>query len=208
MKKICSLIVLIGIILTLSSCDRMYVYSLDVKSLDENLSYVIDDEMYNSYQYYLNKLNWGFKREYSEMDFFSDDNDFTLHSLMYQFELLSQIDNTYNMSLKLLNNNKYVVDFLRVAIVIDDSLKVYKFYDKNEVIYHKENDPDTILHFNSETEIFNDLTVDLLENESKTIKIFAWVEEAELYDARGNRYTGYRDHSYDADTIMLSLEIE
>ena len=124
MKKICSLIVLIGIILTLSSCDRMYVYSLDVKSLDENLSYVIDDEMYNSYQYYLNKLIWGFKREYSEMDFFSDDNDFTLHSLMYQFELLSQIDNTYNMSLKLLNNNKYVVDFLRVAIVMDDSLKV------------------------------------------------------------------------------------
>ena len=131
MKKICSLIVLIGIILTLSSCDRMYVYSLDVKSLDENLSYVIDDEMYNSYQYYLNKLNWGFTREYSEMDFFSDDNDFTLHSLMYQFELLSQIDNTYNMSLKLLNNNKYgkdCKDNLIKCVSIPDA-ENFKFMD-------------------------------------------------------------------------------
>ena len=155
----------------------------------------------------LDCFNNGEKEYHSIINLFSAERK-PLGLTKQKFELLSQKDNTYNMSLKLLNNNKYVVDFLRVAIVIDDSLKVYKFYDKNEVIYHKENDPDTILHFNSETEIFNDLTVDLLENESKTIKIFAWVEEAELYDARGNRYTGYRDHSYDADTIMLSLEIE
>jgi hypothetical protein len=205
MKKIYSLIILIGIMLTLSSCDIEYVYSLDVKSLDENLNYIIDDEMYESYQYYYRTMNFQFKTNYSDIDFLG--NDIGL-SMPYQFELLSKVDDTYSMSLKLLNNKQYVVDFLRIAVIIDDTVKVYKYYDENEVIFHKENDPETILHFNSETEIFNDFTIDLLENEPKTIKILVWIEEAELYDARGNRYKGWQDHSYYATPVELSLEIE
>lgn len=205
MKKIWSLIILIGIMLTLSSCDKRYVYSLDVKSLDENLNYIIDDEMYESYQYYCDFMNFNCKTNYSDIDFLG--NDIGL-SIPYQFELLSKVDGTYSMSLELLNNKQYVVDFLRIAVIIDDTVKVYKYYDENEVIFHKENDPETILHFNSETEIFNDFTIDLLENEPKTIKILVWIEEAELYDARGNRHKGWQDHSYDATPVELSLEIE
>ena len=205
MKKIYSLIIFIGIMLTLSSCDKMYVYSLDVKSLDENLNYIIDDDMYESYQYYCDFMNFNCKTNYSDIDFLGYD---TALSMPYQFELLSKVDGTYSMSLKLLNNKQYVVDFLRIAVIIDDTVKVYKYYDENEVIFHKENDPETILHFNSETEIFNDFTIDLLENEPKTIKILVWIEEAELYDASGNRHKGWQDHSYDATPVELSLEIE
>lgn len=127
---------------------------------------------------------------------------------MHKFEITSLVDDTCNLSLKLVDANKYVIDFLRVAIIIDGELRVYKYYDKNEEIYHKEDDPDSILHFNSKSDIFNELTVELSSGEPKEVIVFIWIEEAELYDKNGERYTGWADKSYDASPIMLSMEVK
>ena len=51
---------------------------------------------------------------------------------------------------------------------------------------------------------------DLWDFVDKIIKktIFIWLEESELYDENGERYTGWADKSYNASPIMLSLEVK
>ena len=77
-----------------------------------------------------------------------------------------------------------------------------------EIIYHKENDPDSIVHFKSKSTIFNDCALALSAEESKEIVIFLWLEEAELYNKNGERYTGWADHSYDASPVTLNMEVK
>lgn len=103
--------------------------------------------------------------------------------------------------------NKYVIDYVRVAILIDSELKVYKYYDEKEGIYHKDNDPDTLLHFKSKNEIFDNLEISFEENETKEMVVFVWIEEAELYDENGQRDKGWADKSYNATPINLNLGI-
>ena len=52
------------------------------------------------------------------------------------------------------------------------------------------------------------MTVELSAGESKEVIVFIWIEEAELYDKNGDRYTEWADKSYDASPIMLSMELK
>ena len=158
-----------------------------------------------------NFSNEGFNHQpleyYSNIDFTNTESNVS-NANVNKIEIASSTKDTYNLSLKLIDANKYVVDFLRIGIIIDGQLSVYKYYDKSEELYHKENDPDSILHFDSKSEIFSELTVDFSAGEIKEIIIFIWIEEAELYDRNGERYTGWADKSYNASPIMLSIEIK
>lgn len=64
-----------------------------------------------------------------------------------------------------------------------------------------------MLFFNSDSEVFNNITVDIPAGEVKEVTVFIWIEESELYDRNGNRYTGWADKSYKASPIVLNLEI-
>lgn len=205
-KVVCSILVLV-LLFVLVSCDRSYVCSFDVLCSNENINVVIDGEVTDSISFSGSDFNAQPSAQYSNIDFTNYENNVS-QAKVHKFEIVSLTDGTYSISLKLVDANKYVVDFLRVGIIVDEELSVYKYYDEHEKLYHKKNDPDSILHFNSENDIFNELTVNLSAGESKEIVVFIWIEESELYDENGERYTGWADKSYDASPIMLSMEIK
>ena len=204
-RTVCGILIII-LLLSLAGCDRSHLCSLDVLCSNENASIVVDGEEVDSFNFSSNDFNEQPLENYSNIDFLSGEND-TTNAKIHKFEIKSEASATYNLSLKLVDANKYVVDFLRVGVVIDGVAHVYKDYDKFEELYQKESD-DGLLHFNSKSEIFNDLTVSLSADETKEITVFIWIEEAELYDRNGERYTGWADKSYKASPIVLSLEIK
>ena len=204
-RDVCGILIII-FLFSLVGCDRSHLCSLDVLCSNENASIVVDGEEVDSFNFSSNDFNEQPLENYSSIDFLSDENDAT-NAKMHKFEIKSEADATYNLSLKLVDANKYVVDFLRVGVVIDGVAHVYKDYDKFEELYQTESD-DGLLHFNSKNEIFNDLTVSLSSGEAKEITLFIWIEEAELYDRNGERYTGWADKSYKASPIVLNLEIK
>lgn len=207
MKKIVCSILISVLLFSLASCDRTYSSSLDILSSNDNASIVVDGKASDSFSFSSDDFNSQPQTRYSYIDFINaEDNHETVK--IHKFEIASSANDTYSLSLKLIDANRYVIDFLRVGIVVDGKLSVYKYYDKYETIYHKEDDPDSILHFNARSEVFSEFAVELSAGETKEIVVFIWIEEAELYDKNGNRYTGWADKSYDATPIHLSLEIK
>lgn len=204
-RTVCGILIII-LLLSLAGCDRSHLCSLDVLCSNDNASIVVDGEEVDSFNFSSNDFNEQPLENYSNIDFLSGEND-AVNAKIHKFEIKSEAGATYNLSLKLVDANKYVVDFLRVGVVIDGVAHVYKDYDKFEELYQMESD-DELLHFNSKNEIFNDLTVSLSSGEAKEITVFIWIEEAELYDRNGERYTGWADKSYKASPIVLSLEIK
>ena len=205
-KTICSILISV-LLFSLISCDTTHLCSLDVLCSNENASIVVDGEASDSFNFSNEGFNHQPLENYSNIDFTNTESNVS-NANVNKFEIASSTNDTYNLSLKLVDANKYVVDFLRIGIIIDGQLNVYKYYDKSEELYHKENDPDSILHFNSKSEIFSELTIDFSAGETKEVVIFIWIEEAELYNKNGERYTGWADKSYDASPIMLSMEIK
>lgn len=207
MKKIiCSVLIIFSLMLIVG-CDKSYINSLDIVSNNENVTIIINDEELNNYNFNGRYFNWFPYTNYSSIDF-TDINNNNLQTINCKFILKSTINHTYNLSLNITEDNKYVTDFLRVAIIMDNQVLVYKYYEENEHIYHKEDDPDTLLHFNSENEIFNNLSVDLLEGEEKEVVVIYWIEKAEFYNSKGEYKKGYSNKSSSATPIMLKLEIE
>ncbi|MBR2340913.1 MAG: hypothetical protein IKA72_00695 [Clostridia bacterium] len=207
MKKAIYSILSLGFAFTLVGCDKSHLCSLDVQCLNENVSIVVDGEKLNSFNFSSEGLNHQPSERYSNIDFANPENN-PSNANVNKFEIESLTSDTYNLSLELVKANKYVVDFLRVGIIVDNELRVYKYYDKRENIYHKENDPESMLHFNSKSEIFSEWTIDFSAGESKEIFTFIWIEEAELYNKNGERYTGWADKSYAASPIILSMQLE
>lgn len=204
-RAVCGILIIILLFL-LAGCDRSHLCSLDVLCSNEKTSIIVGGEEVDSFNFSSNDFNEQPLENYSSIDFLSGEND-TANAKIHKFEIKSEADATYNLSLKLVDANKYVVDFLRVGVVIDGVAHVYKDYDKFEELYQTESD-DELLHFNSKNEIFNDLTVSLSAGETKEITVFIWIEEAELYDRNGERYTGWADKSYKASPIVLNLEVK
>ena len=207
MKKTICCILLLVLLFSLASCDMSHLCSLDILCSNDNASIVVDGEKVSSFNFSTEGFNILPKENYSKIDF-SKRDDHTSHDYRYKFKIASSTNGTYKLSLKLIDDNKQVRDFLRVAIIVDNELTVYKYYDIFENIYHRENDPDSILHFNSKHEIFNELPITFFAGEEKEITIFIWIEESELYDRSGERYTGWKDKSYYASPIMLGLDIK
>lgn len=205
-KTVCGILSLV-LLFVLAGCDKSYLWSLDIRSSDEKVSIVVDGEASDSFSFSSNDFNRQPKANYSNIDFSKTENN-DANVKIYKFELTSSTSDTYSLSLKLVDANKYVVDFLRVGIIVDGELRVYKYNNIFEEIYHKENDPDSILHFKSKSKIFNGLSLELSAGEPKEIVVFLWLEEAELYNKKGERYTGWADHSYDASPVMLDMEIK
>ena len=204
-KTICSILISV-LLFSLISCDTTHLCSLDVLCSNENASIVVDGEASDSFNFSNEGFNHQPLENYSNIDFTNTESNVS-NANVNKFEIASSTNDTYNLSLKLVDANKYVVDFLRVGIIVDGELSVYKYYDKSEDLYHKENDPDSILHFNSKSEIFSELTIDFSAGETKEVVIFIWIEEAELYNKNGERYKGWADTSHRANPISLSLEI-
>ncbi len=205
-KTVCGILISV-LLFSLGSCDRSHLCSLYILCSNENASIVVDGEKIDSFTFSSEGFNHQPLENYSNIDFTNNENNVS-NAYVNKFEITSLTDDTYNLSLRLVDANRYVVDFLRVGIIVDGELTVYKYYDKHEELYHKENDPDSILHFNSKSEVFNGLTVGLSAGETKEIVIFIWIEEAELYDKNGERHKGWADKSYYASPIMLSMEVK
>ena len=195
MKKTVSCILLSALLFAFASCDRSHLCALDVLCLNENVTIAVDGQKSDSFNFSSNEFNQQPLENYTHIDFTAIEDN-SSNAKVYKFGITSMSNDTYNLSLKLIDSNEYVIDFLRVGIVIDGELRVYKYYDKHEELYHKENDPDSILYFNSKSEIFNESAVNFSASETKDIIVFIWIEEAELYDNNGERYKGWKDKSY------------
>lgn len=207
MKKVFNIILIILSLIIITGCDKGYSSNLDVFCNNELVKIIVNDEELNYYNFNYSYFNQQIKANYSDINFNDIDNDYT-YSTKNKFLVKSKINQTCNLSLNITRENKYVTDFLRVAIIIDNELLVFKYFEENEHIYNKEDDPDTLLYFNSKNEIFNNLSIDLVSNETKEIVVVIWIEESELYNSKGEHYKGWADKSYDATPIMLKLEIE
>lgn len=205
-NTVCSFLILV-LLLSLVSCDRSHLCSLDVLCPNENISIIVNGEVSDSFNFSSKDFNMQPLENFSNIDFTDNKND-NSNIKIHKFELASLTNDTYNLSLRLVDANKYVVDFLRVGIIIDGELTVYKYYESSEKLYYKENDPDSILHFSSKSEIFNEVIVDFSAGETKEIVVFIWIEEAELYDKNGERNKGWADKSYNASPIMLKMEVK
>ena len=207
MKKIFCSFLCLSLLLTLMSCDRSHLCSLDLHCSNENASIIVSGEECDSYSFSSKEFNSQPLENYSNIDF-TDSGGNTSNAKVYRFEIASLTDTTYNLSLSLIDANRYVVDFLRVGVVVNNEVVVYKYNDLLENIYHKENDPDSILHFNSKNDIFSELSINIGAGESKEIAVYVWIEEAELYNGEGERRKGWADKSYYASPITLNMEIK
>ena len=210
MKKSICVILMAVLLLCFTGCDRSYTCSLDVQCAGNDHWLIVDDVEQDEYCFSLEMFNSWPLTFYSSIDLRSDGEDPDWHEDDYmkeRFEVYSYVDDTYTLTMELNDSDKYLLDFLRVAIIVDGELRVYKYNNWFEKIYHEENDPDTILHFNSKKEIFDDIEMHLSAGESKEIVIFYWLEESELYDRNGERLRGWADKSYDANSIYLKLNI-
>ena len=205
MKKTVCVALVSAILLLLFGCDRSHLCSLDVLCTG-SAGIVAEGETLSSFSFTSKGFNLQPLEFYTNIDF-SDTEEGGSNANVYKFGLAASETRTHILSLKLTDANKYVIDFLRVGIVIDGEARVYKDYDKTEDLAEGENDELLPEFFSSKSEIFTRLSLDLTEGEIKEVSVFIWLEEAELYDKDGKRYTGWADKSYKASPIKLTLEI-
>lgn len=119
MKKIiCSILIILSLMLIVG-CDKSYTNSLDIVSNNENVTIIINDEEFDNYNFNGRYFNWFPYTNYSSIDF-TDIKSENAETINCKFVLKSTINQTYNLSLNITEKNKYVTDFLRVAIIIDN----------------------------------------------------------------------------------------
>ena len=198
MKKICLVFLVCALLFSFAACDRSHLCSLELRCSDA--------EVLSSFQFSDSDLNRQPLAYASHIDFAEREND-PSNANLYTFELASVKKDSCRISLALIDANRYVLDFLRVGIVIDGEVRIYQDYDEDEASASKESNRDPALFFSSDSEIFKELTVDLSREEAKEIAIFVWLEESELYDENGERYKGWEDTSYRASPIVLVLDV-
>jgi hypothetical protein len=121
------------------------------------------------------------------------------------FYLMNSTDKTIKYRLALNGANGYLIDYLRVLIIADDEMTMYKDFEENEKVHDAANECENTKYFEDDKNVFSDLSLDLKANEPKRFIILVWEEEDELYDDEGQRLTGYKDHSYDVNGIDLEL---
>lgn len=207
MKKLLALILsMIFLLLCFAGCDKSYNTSLNVVSSNKSIRILDGEEKTTSKNFEDSDFNRQPTENYANIDFSGSEKSQS-NAKIYKINLNSTTEDNYTLSMYLTQPNKYVIDYVRVAILIDSELKVYKYYDEKEGIYHKDNDTDTLLHFKSKNEIFDNLEISFEENETKEMVVFVWIEEAELYDENGQRDKGWADKSYNATPINLNLGI-
>lgn len=205
MKRSVPCILILALLFSFMSCDKSHLCSLEVVSSNKGASIVVEGEAVESFNFSSKEMNHQPLERYENIDFTAEDN--TSNAKVHRFGIASETGGRYKLTMSLIDANKHVIDFLRVGILIDGEVKVYKDYDKYEDLHGREADSAPTLFFNSDSEVFNDLTVEIPAGESKEIAVFIWIDESELYDRNGNRYTGWADKSYKASPIVLNLEI-
>lgn len=205
MKRTVPFILILALLFSLFSCDISHLCALEVISFNKSASIVVEGDAFESFSFSSEEMNHQPLERYENIDFTAEDN--TSNAKVHKFGIASETGGAYRLGMSLVDANKHVIDFLRIGILIDGEVKVYQDYDKYEDIYGREQNSAQVLFFNSDSEVFNNITVDIPAGEVKEVTVFIWIEESELYDRNGNRYTGWADKSYKASPIVLNLEI-
>ena len=200
MKKLIIYLVIVLITVFLIGCDRSYHSYLTINSSNEILLSKTDEfsENTNNLYYSNNYLNDNHIASYKNLS----------NAIIYSFFIKSSRDINAKLSLKLNDANNYLLDYIRIAIEIDEEFIVYKYFDKNEIVHDEDNEYENTNYFISETDVFKEYDLPLIIDDSKNVIIYIWVEETELYDKNGNRLTGRKDHSNDISQIDLLLSID
>ena len=123
-KTVCGILSLV-LLFVLAGCDKTHVWSLEVRSSNENLSIIVDGEASASFSFTSEGFNRQPLENFSNIDFSETENN-NANIEIHKFKITSLTSDTYSLSLKLVDANKYVVDFLRVGIIVDGELRVYK----------------------------------------------------------------------------------
>ena len=207
MKKITIVIVICVLLFALVGCDIGTETILGVQCNDENVKIIVDDAPLEQYKFEITGMNRLPQSSYPHIGLTEDDYIFGSPN-KFRFEIVSSVSDTYNLTMKLNDDNSALLDWLRVAIAVDGELKeVYRDNSISDNIYQKQNDPDFIKSFESKKIIFSQFTLDMIADSAREIMVFIWLEEGELYDSFGTRYTGRAASMFGASHIDLSLEI-
>ena len=206
MKKITIVIVICVLLFALVGCDIGNETILDVVCNDENVKIIVDDAPLEQHTFVITGMNHWPQSSFPRIDFTGLENLESSHK--FRFEVVSSVSGTYNLTMKLNDDNSALLDWLRVAIAVDGELKeVYRDNSISDNIYQKQNDPDFIKSFESKKIIFSQFTLDMIADSAREVVVFIWLEEGELYDSFGTRYTGWAANMSGASHIDLSLEI-
>ncbi len=208
MRKIILIVLLLFMLFSFSACDRNYNYYVQVVSTDEVFLYYIDEEdaknelvdeksLFNSY----------FGTEYKDINFDDLQNNNTrwyVGCFTFKFETSNDI---IDLKMELIDADKYLLDFIRVGVIFQDEIYIYKFYDKKEQMYDKENDPLSILHFENSSLITDSLNFDVIKDEFNELSIIYWIEEGEGVTPNGDLDKNYSKQRYKMGDMNLKISI-
>lgn len=208
MRKIILIVLLLFMLFSFSACDRNYNYYVQVVSTDEVFLYYIDEEdaknelldeksLFNSY----------FGTEYKDINFDDLQNNNTrwyVGCFTFKFETSNDI---IDLKMELIDADKYLLDFIRVGVIFKDEIYIYKFYDKKEQMYDKENDPLSILHFENSSLITDSLNFDVIKDEFNELSIIYWIEEGEGVTPNGDLDKNYSKQRYKMGDMNLKISI-
>ena len=208
MRKFILIVLLLFMLFSFSACDRNYNYYVQVVSTDEVFLYYIDEEdaknelvdeksLFNSY----------FGTEYKDINFDDLQNNNTrwyVGCFTFKFETSNDI---IDLKMELIDADKYLLDFIRVGVIFQDEIYIYKFYDKKEQMYDKENDPLSILHFENSSLITDSLNFDVIKDEFNELSIIYWIEEGEGVTPNGDLDKNYSKQRYKMGDMNLKISI-
>ena len=208
MKKISIIIVLCILLFVLVGCQPRpaRIDSLNIVRSDENVKIGVNGEYYDSYKF--EEQNKTDVREFDDIDFYDYDSEHGDVTTSYRFSIVSSESATYNLSLELVDANRYLIDLLRVAIVIDGGLiGVYKYNNWYDPPIQRIHDPEFTTFFESKKVVFNQLSIDTFADTANEIAIYVWFGHGEMYNVLGQRYTGWFYWPSRANNLQLNLEI-
>ena len=207
MKKIILLVLFVLMGLSLVGCDRGWDYNVSVISTDDISLYDIDslDEKQEIKQE-ISLFNNIYETEYKNIKFDDLDDNYHGRKGYYKFNYKTSKE-TIDLKIELIEADKYLLDFIRVAVKYEDELYIYKFYDEKEEIFDKENDPTLIKHFESKSLITDKLNLNVLKEELNELTIIYWIEEGENVTSTGEINNSYKKGIYKIKSMNLKISI-
>ena len=106
MKKTMCGILISAFLFSLVSCDKTHLCSLDVLCSNENASIVVNGEAFDSFNFSNEGFNHQPKENYSSIDFTNTESNVS-NANVNKFEIASLTDDTYSLSLKLVDVNNF-----------------------------------------------------------------------------------------------------
>ncbi len=197
---------------TLVSCDRDFNYYVSVEASDsasvsENVEFTGPTDIL---RFHYSELNGSVHGRYTDINFENIADEWGLGQ--ETFYVRSNVDGHLKFELDLYGANSYLRDCIRIGLIIDGQLHLYK---QNDIDKYPDGMTD-VEYFEKEWPIFDydqkasvcSIEVDSSVGDIHKVTICFWSEYTEDLDRNGEHYTGHNIPSHHFTWIDLRLNIE